>query len=194
MTGDQTAQTLYLALLLLLIVSSLAARQLPLRQTFKMALAWVAIFAGAFVLFAFRGEFSSLWSQLDNKVTGAALAEGNVVRIPMAEDGHFWVNGSINGRDVRFLVDSRASTTTVSEEVAELAGLEIVMRRVQVQTANGSIVMKKSRADRLGIGGIERADIGIDVNRQSSTNVLGMNYLSSLSRWGVEGRWLVLVS
>jgi hypothetical protein len=24
--------------------------------------------------------------------------------------------------------------------------------------------------------------------------VLGMNYLSSLSRWGVEGRWLVLVS
>jgi aspartyl protease family protein len=24
-------------------------------------------------------------------------------------------------------------------------------------------------------------------------NVLGMNFLSSLQRWGVEGRWLVLV-
>jgi predicted aspartyl protease len=24
--------------------------------------------------------------------------------------------------------------------------------------------------------------------------VLGMNFLSSLSRWSVEGRWLVLVS
>jgi aspartyl protease family protein len=24
-------------------------------------------------------------------------------------------------------------------------------------------------------------------------NVLGMNFLSSLERWGVEGRWLVLV-
>jgi len=24
--------------------------------------------------------------------------------------------------------------------------------------------------------------------------VLGMNYLSSLSRWSVEGRWLVMVS
>jgi aspartyl protease family protein len=23
-------------------------------------------------------------------------------------------------------------------------------------------------------------------------NVLGMNFLSSLNRWGVEGRWLVL--
>jgi len=24
-------------------------------------------------------------------------------------------------------------------------------------------------------------------------NVLGMNFLSSLQRWGVEGRWLILV-
>ncbi len=25
-------------------------------------------------------------------------------------------------------------------------------------------------------------------------NVLGMNFLSSLTRWGVEGRWLILVA
>ncbi|MEO7188450.1 MAG: TIGR02281 family clan AA aspartic protease [Sphingomicrobium sp.] len=179
---------------LTLIVSSLAIRQLPMKQTFKMALAWVAIFAGAFVLFAFRGEFSSLWSRLRTEALGTSLAEGSVVRIPMAEDGHFWVSGSINGHDVRFLVDSGASSTTVSEEIAELVGLETGMRRVQVETANGTIVLKKSRADRLTIDGIERTDVGIDVNPADSTNVLGMNFLSSLSRWSVEGRWLVLVS
>lgn len=194
MTGDQAGQALYLALWLMLIVSSLAARQLPIKQTFKMALAWVAIFAGAFVLFAFRGEFSNLWNRLRTEATGALLTEGATVRIPMAEDGHFWVDGSLNGRDVRFLVDSGASTTTVSEEVAGLAGLDTGIRRVEVETANGSIVMKKSRADRLRIGGIERTEIGIDVNQADGANVLGMNFLSSLSRWSVEERWLILVS
>ena len=194
MTGDQAGHTFYLVLLLVLIASSLTLRQLPMKQTFKMALAWVAIFAGAFVLFAFRGEFSNLWNKLRTEATGASLAEGSVVRIPMADDGHFWVNASLNGRDVRFLVDSGASTTTVSEDVAEQVGLEIGMRRVEVETANGSIVMKKSSADRLAIGGIERTDVGIDVNQADSANVLGMNFLSSLSRWSVEGRWLILVS
>jgi hypothetical protein len=33
-----------------------------------------------------------------------------------------------------------------------------------------------------------------EVADHDDLNVLGMNFLSSLSRWGVEGRWLVLVS
>ena len=33
-----------------------------------------------------------------------------------------------------------------------------------------------------------------EVADNDDLNVLGMNFLSSLSRWGVEGRWLVLVS
>jgi aspartyl protease family protein len=31
------------------------------------------------------------------------------------------------------------------------------------------------------------------VTSTAGLNVLGMNFLSSLQRWGVEGRWLVLV-
>jgi aspartyl protease family protein len=36
--------------------------------------------------------------------------------------------------------------------------------------------------------------VGLQVADNDDLNVLGMNYLSSLSRWGVEGRWLILVS
>ena len=45
----------------------------------------------------------------------------------------------------------------------------------------------------LRVGGIERRDVGLQVADNDDLNVLGMNFLSSLSRWGVEGRWLVLV-
>ena len=41
---------LYLALMLILPISALAARRLPIAQTFKLALAWVAIFGVMFLL------------------------------------------------------------------------------------------------------------------------------------------------
>jgi aspartyl protease family protein len=52
--------------------------------------------------------------------------------------------------------------------------------------------MKKSRASSLRIGSIERQDIGVNVSPHDNINVLGMNFLSSLAGWRVEGRFLVL--
>jgi aspartyl protease family protein len=40
--------------------SSLLAMRIPMGKALKMALAWIAIFALAFLVFAFRGEFSAL--------------------------------------------------------------------------------------------------------------------------------------
>jgi len=45
----------------------------------------------------------------------------------------------------------------------------------------------------LSIGGVERQNITVHIADDENLNVLGMNFLSSLQRWGVEGRWLVLV-
>lgn len=193
--GDEAPRALYLLLLLILVASSLSVRRLPVGQTLKMGLAWVAIFAGGFALFSFRGEFSTLWDRLRSEVTGSeAVVRGQELRIPLAEDGHFWVDASINGHQTRFLVDSGASTTTVSRQTADQAGLETGIRVDRVSTANGTVIMKRSRVERFSVGPIERADMGVDVNENDDTNVLGMNFLSSLSRWSVEGKTLVLVS
>ena len=73
------------------------------------------------------------------------------------------------------------------------AGMAISPRDQLVRTGNGIIRVASARADELQIGGIERRDIGVQVVDNDNLNVLGMNFLSSLDRWGVEGRWLVLV-
>jgi aspartyl protease family protein len=43
------------------------------------------------------------------------------------------------------------------------------------------------------VGTIERRRLAVHISAAfGEMNVLGMNFLSSLSGWGVEGRWLVL--
>jgi aspartyl protease family protein len=109
----------------------------PIGKTMKMALAWVAIFGVGFILFSFRGEFSGLGQRLRAEAMGSAIVEGQTVRIPMADDGHFWVEAKINGHALRFMVDSGASVTTVSRRSAEAAAMPIGNERTMVSTANG---------------------------------------------------------
>ena len=104
------------------VASSLFAMRMPLGKALTLALAWIAIFGVAFLLFAFRGEFSELGQRIRAEATGSPIVEGKIVRIPVAEDGHFYVDAKLNGHDVRFMVDSGASVTTVSRSAAEAAG------------------------------------------------------------------------
>ena len=192
MDGDRTASALYLVLFLVLVASSLASRRLPVGKTLKMAAAWVAIFALGFAIFSFRSEFTSLGSRLRAEAIGTPIQAGEELRIPKADDGHFWVEASVNGHEAAFMIDSGASVTTVSKEVAAQAGIETGYQVAEVETANGSVVMHRARAEQFQVGQIGRADFPVLVNPHDDANVLGMNFLSSLDGWRVEGNYLVM--
>jgi aspartyl protease family protein len=195
MTNDLMLGGLYLLMAAMLVMGALMSRREPVAKMLTMALAWVAIFAGGFILFTFRDNLGWVAQRLKSEAVGTPVTQGKETRIPMAIDGHFWVDARLNGHDVRFLVDSGATTTTIDRNTAKVAGIEISPRRDQyVRPGNGVIRVASGRADELAIGGITRRDIALEVADNDDLNVLGMNYLSSLSRWGVEGRWLVLVS
>jgi aspartyl protease family protein len=191
---DQLPNVLILLLLLVFVGASLIGRGLSAGKTARMAFAWIGIFAGAFALFAFRGEFGELGARLKSEALGQAPAtvSGSALRIAKRDDGHFWVDGKVNGRDARFLVDSGATTTTISASLAEAAGLEAGMRGNVVSTANGTVFMPRVTAGLIEIGPIRRPDKSVNINPADGVNVLGMDFLSSLSRWGVEGNVLVL--
>jgi aspartyl protease family protein len=189
---SNTPQALYYAMGVVLVLSSLLATRLPLGKAVRMGLAWVGIFAGFFILFAFRGEFQNFGQRLKAEALGSSVANGAELRIPIADDGHFWVDASINGRSARFLIDSGATVTTISSEMAQGAGVPTNGRRWVVETANGAAPIIQASADRLEVGSITRTDFPIDINERDQTNVLGMNFLRSLSGWQVEGNYLVL--
>jgi aspartyl protease family protein len=195
MTNSLQLGGLYLLMAVMLVVGMLMTRREPAARLFTFGLAWVAVFASGFILFAFRDNLAWVAQRLQAEAVGTPVTEGQETRIPMAIDGHFWVDARLNGHDVKFLVDSGATMTTIDRKTAQAARVDISSRRDQfVRTGNGVIRVASGRAAELQVGGITKHDVGLTIADNDDLNVLGMNYLSSLSRWGVEGRWLVLVS
>jgi aspartyl protease family protein len=194
--GDQAANFIYLLGVLVLVASALMVRRIPMRQGFKMLAAWILIFLAIFIIFALRSDFAALGDRLMQAIQGPAtpVQQGETLRVRQALDGHFWVDARLNGEPVRFLIDSGATTTSISTATARRVGIEPSGGfPVVVQTANGTTTVQRGRAQRVEVGSIVREDLAVHISDGfGETNVLGMNFLSSLSGWGVEGGWLIL--
>jgi aspartyl protease family protein len=182
--------------MLVLVASSFLVRRLPIGQTLKMLGAWGLIFLVFFIAFTLRDDFAALGKRVYAEATGGgtvAVQDGDTLRVRQSEDGHFWINADLNGQPVRFLVDSGATMTSISTATARRASIEPSRSLpVLVETANGTVSVQRGRADRLQVGSIERQNLAVHIFGAGEMNVLGMNFLSSLAGWGVEGQWLVL--
>ena len=122
--------------------------------------------------------------------------EGGETRVPMAEDGHFWVEALVNGSPRRFLVDTGATLTAVSDELAAESGVEPSPGRmpVRLRTASGTMTARMATLDDLAFGNIVARDLdAVIAPGIGGLNVLGMNFLSRLKSWRVEDGELVLV-
>ncbi len=193
MTNDIQLGGLYVLMAVMLVVGMLISRRGPVAKLATTFLAWVAIFGAGFVLLTFRDDLGFVLQRLKSDATGAPVEQAGQLRIPQAIDGHFYIDASINGRPVRFLVDSGATMTTIGRGTAARTAVVVSDRRNQmVRTGNGIVRVATGRAESIDIGEIRRGDVGLHVTDGDDFNVLGMNYLSSLKRWGVEGRWLIL--
>ena len=194
MSGDQSVQMLWAFGAIVLVLSGLIARRLAIGLTLRMLAAWIVIFAVVLIGVSYRGEMKAIWQRVTGDLAGAQV-EGGMLRIAISGDGHFWARGSVNGHMVRFLIDSGATTTALSTASASAAGLRVEEAGfpVVLETANGQVQARRATIDRLVIGPIEAKDLAAVVSPQfGDINVLGMNFLSSLKSWRVEGDTLVL--
>jgi aspartyl protease family protein len=196
--GNQALSFIYLLGCIVLVGSSLLARRLPFGQSVRMAIAWLLIFGAAFLAFTLKDDFVALGQRAYAEVTGdnvVATGHGEI-RIRQSDDGHFYINGEVNGHATRFLIDSGATITTLSRSTAQAAGVNADGGfGVMVDTANGTAMFDRGTVERLQIGPIARADLAVHISRgDDDLDVIGMNFLSTLGAWGVEGRTLVMRS
>lgn len=192
-TNSMMLGSVYILMAMMLVVAALISRREKPMRLLTMALAWVAIFAGGFALFTFRDDLGWVMQRLRAEATGQPVEQAGEIRIPMAIDGHFWVEADVNGSPVKFLVDSGATMTTIGRSTAARVGIAPETGRDEiVRTGNGIVRMQAGRADTLALGPVERRGMLLHIADSNDLNVLGMNFLSSLDRWGVEGRWLIL--
>lgn len=197
MNEDQGVNMIWWLLAALLPVAALLSRRISLRGTLGMALGWVVIFVGALGLFSYAQEFTSIALHVKHRVVGEPQqrADGHKLHIQLSDDGHFWVMAKINGNPARFLIDSGATITALSDDVALKAGLNIdsYAPGIAMQTANGVVMAKRSSITGLAVGPIHTSDLPIVVSEKfNGVNVLGMNFLSRLKSWRVENGEMVL--
>ena len=194
--GNQAAEFIYLMAILVLVISAFMVRKVPIGRGLQMFAGWVIIFLAAFVAFTLKDDFIALGKRVYEEARGGGIVvvqAGETLRIKQSIDGHFWVDAELNGEKVRFLIDSGATMTTVGTATAAASGLDPIGGRGQlVRTGNGVIRVGRARADTITLEGVERRGMTVLVSSNEDINVLGMNWLSSLRRWGVEGRWLIL--
>ncbi|HEX7854389.1 MAG TPA: TIGR02281 family clan AA aspartic protease [Sphingobium sp.] len=205
--GDGIARVIWIGLVLMMVVSALAARRIPLRRLITWSLGWVILFFGAYLLFSYIEPSITAWKQsqrggevhvMEARPSTATLSgtgRDNAVRVPLSPDGHYWVTATVNGQSVRFLVDSGASITGLSQSTADRLGIvpDPAAGGMVMQTANGEVVAGRGVIPSLEIGAIRAEDLPVAVSASfGDVNVLGMNFLAKLKSWRVEDGKMIL--
>jgi len=123
------------------------------------------------------------------------IVSGKELRVRMSPDGHFWVNAKINGVERRMLIDSGATVTALSTDTARASGVDTGMglAPVVLRTANGATPAETGTVDELRVGNIVARDLKVVSAPGLDLDVIGMNFLSELESWRVEGGTLILV-
>jgi aspartyl protease family protein len=125
---------------------------------------------------------------------GAPRRDG--VEIRAADNGHFYLDAEIQGRDVAVLVDTGASIVVLRESDARRAGIRVTRSDYTqaVSTANGMTRAAPVTLRSVAIGRVEIRDVRAVVmpDELLDVSLLGASFLNRLERFEVSGDTLVL--
>ena len=146
----------------------------------------VMIYLAWLILLALLTLFFQQWlEKQDNPnqdLASYTSAEGvREVVLRRNRSGHYISPGLINGRKVRFLLDTGASYVSIPAGVAERLGLEYGPP-LRSQTANGIVTVYATVAAQVALGSIVRHNVRATINpqMQDDTVLLGMSFMKDL--------------
>lgn len=180
------------ALIVLLVLQRVPYVGAAVRMLFSFGL-----LALAFVLITQRASLDPMLARLTSGLNlDRQEVVGGEVRIRMAPDGHFWANVRINGVKRRMMIDSGATVTALSERTAAEVDVdpEKDLLPVILKTANGTTEARSGTVEKVRLGDITARNLKVVVSPAfGDMDLLGMNFLSRLKSWRVEGETLILV-
>lgn len=98
------------------------------------------------------------------------------MEVPRQANGHFYLPGTINDIPVSFMVDTGASVTSISTDLARQADIRNC-KEMQFQTANGNATGCIALVPRMTLGNFVLENITVAVMPNLETNLLGSNVL-----------------
>lgn len=199
LTQDQLGQMIPLVAILIVIAGGLFSRRHKFSELVGNLVLWAGIFGVVLVGYTYREDLTMVASRVFGElVPGVAVVDstGGTATFRGGRDGHFQVNATVNGADIRTIFDTGASAVVLTHGDAERVGIATDALRydVSVSTANGTGSAASVILDRIEVGGIVRNNVRAFVAERGAleTSLLGMSFLGTLSRYAVSGNSLEL--
>lgn len=173
-----------------------ASRQRLIVAAAQMA-AWVAIGFVLLAVYAYQSELKAVGRRTLAVLLpsqGQSLDERTLV-FTRASDRHFWIDATVDGQPIRFLLDTGASSVMLTRRDAERLGFDphrLVFRQ-EFQTANGATRAAPVELAHLQIGEFEFDRVGAWVNEgDARDSLLGMRFLERLTSIEISGDTLTI--
>lgn len=141
------------------------------------------------------GETSA---EFEARISGLARPQPapSAMTIPADTSGHFFVQATINGTQVRMMVDTGATGVVLSREDARRVGINPQPSdfTARTSTANGIVSVAPTVLKEVVVGEILVRDVPALVHPDSrfQGSLLGMSFLSRLSKFEVSRGRLIL--
>jgi aspartyl protease family protein len=119
----------------------------------------------------------------------------STAEVAKASDGHFWAEAEVNGREVRFLVDTGATDVALTADDARRLGVNLSSLTFDrsVSTAAGPSKAALVDLDYVSVAGARVDHVSALVLENGlSTSLLGMTYLGRLSKFEATQNALIL--
>lgn len=198
---DQTQFAQLIVLVVLAIV--FAAGAFSRRQRFSSIVANIAVWAGIFVAalvgYTYREDIKGMAAQVFGELsptTAIVDSHNGTASFRRGIDGHFLVASTVNGAAMPLLFDTGASAVVLSYNDARKAGIDVagLSFDTPVTTANGTGRAAMVTLDSIEVGGIKRRNVPAFIAERGALDgsLLGMTFLSTLSRYAVAGDKLEL--
>lgn len=116
-------------------------------------------------------------------------------QIAKGADGHFWAEAAVDGKAVRFLVDTGATAVSLSMADAQRLGIDTskLTYDYSVITADGRTRAASVKLASVAIAGARVRDVdALVIEKGLETSLLGMSYLGRLSRFEATPGALIL--
>jgi aspartyl protease family protein len=163
----------------------------------RHAAVWVAIGAVAVLGYSYRTDFQNMGNRIVGELRpdmGLMTGEGNVA-IRRSGDGHFRLTATVDGKPVRFLVDTGASLVALSPADARAVGFDTDRLRygLRSRTANGTAWSAGVSLAEISVGPIRARNVQAAISQNGLTeSLLGLAFLNRLSGYEVRGDTMIL--
>jgi aspartyl protease family protein len=163
---------------------------------------WTLIVLALVIGYQYRYELQDVASRVTaGLVPGSPLSitdsEGSTaVMLEKDAGGHFEARATVQGRSIRVVVDTGATSTVLTSEDASRVGIDTGALRftIPVSTANGIARAARATVDDLSVGAISRRNLPVLVAEAGTLerSLLGMNFLGTLSGVDMRGDRMIL--